>query len=464
MAKAKAKAAATAAGTSPPAPGVVLVYSHSWLPGQVDGVAVRMMGHVKELVRRGTKVVLVTPNFIPPSKEGKMVAPELQSLSDVKRHVALDSTLTPVYQKNLCMRLSIKNLRTLVQVIREEKPEYIHATQEANLLTLIAASILCDVPLIISMHTDVVQIANADAGFAAGSGSGLYGRLHTKVGVFFVNFGYWLWSLAAPKFFCVSDQAKVMLRAGIQPFGWGRVPEIQINEACWGPAVDRRQFRVDLPADEVAACRKRLSFGIDGAYVMVYVGRVTAEKDIQFLVDALQRAPKNVVLALIGPGSMTEELKKIHGPQHRVYCTGGFAAREEVALCMRASDCSVSASTMETVGFTALEALSCGTPFLAARAQGFALHLQHGVNARLWTPYDAESFDRELATLMSTKREGCWSPEALRATMETASVEVCTDRALNCYLAAGKVDMRLLRLVAIFFWFFMNSIVAGIIG
>merc|ERR1712186_277512 len=116
-----------------------------------------------------------------------------------------------------------------------------------------------------------------------------------------------------------------------------------------------------------------------------------------FLVDALDRAPKNVVLALIGPGSLTDELKKSHGPERRLYCTGQFQSREEVALILRAANCGVSASTMETVGFNALETLSCGTPFLAARAQGFALHPQHGVNARLWTPYDAESFDRELA-------------------------------------------------------------------
>ena len=41
-------------------------------------------------------------------------------------------------------------------------------------------------------------------------------------------------------------------------------------------------------------------------------------KDIQFLVDAHKRAPKHVVLALIGPGSMAGELKQFHGPEHRL--------------------------------------------------------------------------------------------------------------------------------------------------
>ena len=93
----------------------------------------------------------------------------------------------------------------------------------------------------------------------------------------------------------------------------------------------------------------------------------------------------------------------------------------------------------------AMEALSCGTPMLAANAQGYAMYLSHGVNAslqakqlftkslslrylaitqcsaslqaRLFTPGSSSSFDEELAKIMETKREGDWSPESIRATM-----------------------------------------------
>merc|ERR1711972_1196822 len=90
----------------------------------------------------------------------------------------------------------------------------------------------------------------------------------------------------------------------------------------------------------------------------------------------------------------------------------------------------------ETVGFTAFEALSCGTPMLAARAQGFAEHLSHGVNSGLFTPLDTESFDKELRQMMATERKGSWSPEALRASIADASVETCTERILRCYPAS----------------------------
>lgn len=92
---------------------------------------------------------------------------------------------------------------------------------------------------------------------------------------------------------------------------------------CWPPPeVDRELFRVDLPEEDVTRARAELTFGIPGAFLMLYAGRVTAEKDIDFLVRALERSPRNVVLALVGPGSLTEELKQRHGPEQRLHCTG----------------------------------------------------------------------------------------------------------------------------------------------
>ncbi|CAE8612634.1 unnamed protein product, partial [Polarella glacialis] len=44
-------------------PKSVLIYSLSWLPGQVDGIAVRMMAQVQELVERGVKVTLMVPSY-----------------------------------------------------------------------------------------------------------------------------------------------------------------------------------------------------------------------------------------------------------------------------------------------------------------------------------------------------------------------------------------------------------------
>ena len=196
---------------------------------------------------------------------------------------------------------------------------------------------------------------------------------------------------------------------------------------------------------------------------MVYVGRVTAEKDIQFIVDALERAPKNVIFGIIGAGSMVLKLKELHGEERRVHCTGDFVDREQVALALRAADCCVSASVMETIGFTAMEALSCGTPCLMVNAQGFKEHLTHGTNARLWTPQDAAAFDRELAASMQEGRTGKWAPEALRESVAWASLDTCTDRALQAYSFANHANTRALRLVATLSYFALNWTLSWII-
>eukprot|EP00932_Pfiesteria_piscicida_P016479 SRR837773.3397.p3 GENE.SRR837773.3397~~SRR837773.3397.p3 ORF type:complete len:230 (-),score=98.33 SRR837773.3397:17-706(-) len=220
--------------------------------------------------------------------------------------------------------------------------------------------------------------------------------------------------------------------------------------------VDREVFRIDLPEDQVAKERARLTFGMDNVFLMVSVGRVTAEKDVGFLVEALKRAPKNVVLALVGSGSMAEELKKLHGKEHRLHCSGEFVNREGVALALRAADLCVSASTMETIGLTAMEALSCGTPFLAANAQGFKEHLEHGQNARLFEPHSAASFDAELLEMMKTAGKGNWTREALRASIAWASLQTCTDNALQAYAFAKKANYRALRMTATMGYFALN--------
>mmetsp|Transcript_53085 Transcript_53085/g.153091 ORF Transcript_53085/g.153091 Transcript_53085/m.153091 type:complete len:439 (+) Transcript_53085:66-1382(+) len=430
---------------SPAAPRSVLVYSHSWLPGQVDGVAVRMMAHAKAMSARGIRVVVVTPDFLPAGEPG--LPPQPCPIPGVE-HVLLQTRWMPIYKKNFCMGYSVTNLRRLIEVIRRVRPDYVHGTQEASMQVLVTACLLCDVPLIISVHTDTTQIAARDDCSCT-----LVPRW-AMVGL--ANWGYRIWSLGGATYFPVSTQARALL-------GSAGVKEKHISPQSWGPMVDRDLFRIDQPEADVAKARSELTFGIPDAFLMIYVGRVTAEKDIGFLVEALARHPKKVVLALVGPGSLTEGLRKLHGPEHRIHCTGKSVSREMVALYMRASDCCVSASVMETVGFLAMEALSCGTPMLAANAQGFAEHLSHGVNARLWTPHDEASFDTELRTLMETPRSGNWTPEALRASIASASVETCTDRALASYAYSRRPDKRLLRLAVTVAYFALNLLVFQIL-
>lgn len=418
-------------------PRSVVIYSLSWMPSQTDGVAVRMMAHTKELVARGVKVTVITPSY---ELNGQAASESKHTRIPGVEHVLVDTVPMPVYQKNQCAAVTFKNLFLLMDTINKAKPDIVHVTQCSSILLFMAACLFNDVPMLISMHTDVTQIAARDGGFVKSLG-GRRAALLQWMSVVVINSGYLVTALHGAVFFCVSHQARQICKDSY-------IPDSLIFKENWGPMVDRQTFRIDLPEAEVAKMRQKLTFGLPNVYLLVYLGRVTAEKDVQFLVDALKRAPKNVVLALVGPGSLATEFSKIHGKESRLHCTGELVGREEAALILRAADCCVSASVMETVGFTAMEALSCGTPMLAANAQGFAEHLDHGRNARLWTPGDEASFDKELAAMMATKREGDWAPEALRASMESASLTECTDRAIRAYhFGSRKIPFRRLRAI-----------------
>jgi len=226
-----------ACGDEETLPKAVLAYSHSWLPAQVDGVAVRMMAHVKAMVARGVKVTVVTPDFVLPADAaaGSKQAPQLDAIEGVE-HLTVRSQLTPIYRKNMCSEFSIKNLRTFVQIIRRTKPDLVHGTTEAAMQVLATACMICGVPLVISMHTDVAAIAASDKHFS-NLGSGCIGRLHAKAGVFFTYWGYRNWAIAGATYFCVSRQARaIMDTAGVR--------STRVADGLWGPMVDREIFRI----------------------------------------------------------------------------------------------------------------------------------------------------------------------------------------------------------------------------
>ena len=68
-------------------------------------------------------------------------------------------------------------------------------------------------------------------------------------------------------------------------------------------------------------------------------------------------------------------------------------------------DCVTSASTFETFGFTALEAMQCGTPFLGPRAQGFRDVVAHNQGGYLFDARDLTSASHYLELLLHEKDE-----------------------------------------------------------
>ena len=138
----------------------------------------------------------------------------------------------------------------------------------------------------------------------------------------------------------------------------------------------------------------RAQLGIpQDALVLVYVGRMAKEKNIEELLEYQQEAEKyGVILLLVGDGPHLPELKKkaeeLKVTEHVIFT--GMIAPEEVGHYYQAGDLFVSASTSETQGMTYAEALAGGIPLLCRRDGCLEQVVTNGENG--WQYDDREDF------------------------------------------------------------------------
>ena len=145
--------------------------------------------------------------------------------------------------------------------------------------------------------------------------------------------------------------------------------------------VDLTKF--SRPADGGEQRELRRSLGLaDEDQVLVFVGRLGREKNVDELLALMKNSPQNVRLLIVGDGPyrrMLEEGASRFGVRGKVIFAG-MAGPEEVAKYYRLGDIFVSASCSETQGLTYLEAMASGLPLVCRRDRCLAGLLSDGIN------------------------------------------------------------------------------------
>ncbi len=112
--------------------------------------------------------------------------------------------------------------------------------------------------------------------------------------------------------------------------------------------------------------------------VMLYVGRVAHEKNLEFLLQVVDRVRKTVPKALLviaGEGPATKHLHKMRdalGLREHVRFVGYLARDTDLPDCYAAGDAFTFASRTETQGLVLLEAMQAGTPVVSTAVMGTA--------------------------------------------------------------------------------------------
>lgn len=130
-------------------------------------------------------------------------------------------------------------------------------------------------------------------------------------------------------------------------------------------------------------------YHMDGKTVLLYVGRVAAEKNMNVLMRAMELINRNhsdrVHLFIVGDGPMLEQVERWK-PEN--VTTTGYLTGLSLAKMYANADIFVFPSTSETFGNVILEAMASGLPVVGAFAAGVRDNLINGVNGLSCKPDD----------------------------------------------------------------------------
>ncbi len=148
----------------------------------------------------------------------------------------------------------------------------------------------------------------------------------------------------------------------------------------WQRGVDTQLFLPDQASPEM---RARLTQGHPEDKLLLYVGRLAAEKEIERCRDILAAIPA-LRLAIVGDGPYRDKLER-HFAGTPTYFAGHLNG-VELAAAFASADVFFLPSRTETLGLVLLEAMAAGCPLVAAKAGGVPDIVEDGVTGHLFEP------------------------------------------------------------------------------
>lgn len=138
-----------------------------------------------------------------------------------------------------------------------------------------------------------------------------------------------------------------------------------------------------------------------GSNVLLYVGRLSKEKDLEVLIEAFALVEKRmptVQLLIVGGGPMFDDLHQLvvsKGLSGKVIFTGTIPSQELLQSGVHESaSLFCTASTSEVQPMSVIEAMAVGLPIVGVRAKGMIDLVKD--NGALVTPGDAEGLSMEM--------------------------------------------------------------------
>jgi len=327
----------------------IALFSETFLP-QRNGVALILDRLIRHLTTQGHEVLLAVPISWRPRGE--------VPLHPGLRVLRVPGVPLPRYPD---LTLALPLAPRVMREVADFRPDVIHVVTEYSLgVTGLQTATTLGIPAIASFHTNIPR-------YLPYYGFGWAGELCWRYLRWFHN--------QAAVTFCPSETNRhELLERGFR------------NVRVWPRGVDTTRF----------APSGRATPGDDGAphdaVRLLYVGRLTPEKDLPVLFDAyeqLRNLRTPLQLTLVGDGAYTG-IMRARAPADVTFA--GYLEGQALSEAYAAADVFVFPSRSETLGNVVLEALASGLPVVGVRDGGTLENVEDGLNGVLCEPGDAGSF------------------------------------------------------------------------
>ena len=326
----------------------IAFFTETFLP-KVDGIVTRLTKTIEFLTKNGDEVIVFCPEGCPDSYKGATI-------------VGVAAMPLPLYPE---LKLGLPG-PAVSDKLEEFKPDLVHVVNPAVLgLGGIWLAKTNNIPLIASYHTHLPK-------YLEHYGMGMLEPL--------------LWELLK----AAHNQALLNLCTSTAMVNELEDKGIQ-RTALWQRGVDTENFRPELRSEKM---REKLF----GKYqntdsLLIYVGRLSAEKQIERIKPVLDNIP-GACLALVGDGPYRGQLEKIFENTKTNFI--GYLSGEELASAYASGDIFLFPSSTETLGLVLLEAMAAGCPVIGANKGGIPDIINNGINGCLYNPDEKDKGERSL--------------------------------------------------------------------
>ncbi len=179
-------------------------------------------------------------------------------------------------------------------------------------------------------------------------------------------------------------------------------------------------------------------------HILLYVGRIVKEKNLDFLLSVLMEVKKSVpdtALVFVGGGAEYEPLKARAKKLKCAWdiCFAGYRTKEELAYFYDVSDVFVFPSKTETQGLVTIEAMMEGLPVVAIGEMG-TVDVMHGDNGGFMVKEDVAEFSEKVVKLLKDKELYAKKVEEAKEWAKQWDLDVLTPKLVSSYEQAISIN------------------------